>query len=48
MKVFTNSDVVGENIEERDEPLFKHLLRVEAGKSEDLKKLWVDFYFSEN
>jgi len=26
----------------------KHLEKVEAGKSEDLKKLWVDFYFSEN
>lgn len=48
LKVFTNSDVVGEQVEERDEPLLKHLLRVEAGKSEDLKKLWVDFYFSEN
>jgi hypothetical protein len=26
----------------------RHLERVEAGKSEDMKKLWVDFYFSEN
>jgi nucleosome assembly protein 1-like 1 len=26
----------------------RHLERVEAGKSEDLKKLWVDFHFSEN
>jgi hypothetical protein len=33
LKVFTNSDVLGELIEERDEPLLKHLLRVEAGKS---------------
>lgn len=48
MKVFTNSDIIGEQIEERDEPLLKHLLKVEAGKSEDLKKLWIDFYFSEN
>jgi nucleosome assembly protein 1-like 1 len=48
LKVFTNSDVVGEQVEERDEPLLKHLLKVEAGKSEDLKKLWIDFYFSEN
>ena len=48
LKVFTNSDVVGENVEERDEPLLKHLLKVEAGKSEDLKRLWGDFYFSEN
>jgi hypothetical protein len=43
-----NSDVIGESVEERDEPLMRHLERVEAGKSEDLKKLWVDFYFSEN
>lgn len=48
LKVFTNSDVLGEQIEQRDEPLLKHLEKVEAGKSEDLKKLWVDFYFSEN
>ena len=48
LKVFTNSDVVGEQVEERDEPLLKHLERVEAGKSEELKRLWVDFYFSEN
>jgi nucleosome assembly protein 1-like 1 len=48
LKVFTNSDILGEQIEERDEPLLKHLERVEAGKTEDLKKLWIDFYFSEN
>jgi hypothetical protein len=43
-----NSDVIGEEIEERDEPLLRHLDKVEAGKSADLKKLWVTFYFSEN
>ena len=48
LKVFMNSDVIGEQIEERDEPLLKHLEKVEAGKSEDLKKLWVNFHFSEN
>lgn len=48
MKVLINSDVIGEQIEERDEPLLKHLTKVEAGKSEDMNKLWVDFYFSEN
>ena len=34
-----NSDVIGENVEERDEPLLRHLEKVESGKSEDLKKL---------
>jgi hypothetical protein len=48
LKVLMNSDVIGEEIEERDEPLIRHLEKVEAGKSEDLKKLWVTFYFSEN
>ena len=43
-----NSDVTGEHIEERDEPLLKCLEKIEAGKSEDLSKLWVDFIFSEN
>ncbi len=43
-----NSDVIGEQVEERDEPLLRHLEKVEGGKSEDLTKLWVDFYFSEN
>jgi nucleosome assembly protein 1-like 1 len=43
-----NSDIIGEQVEERDEPLLKNLLKIEAGKSEDLKKLWVDFYFGEN
>lgn len=48
LKVFMNSDVIGEQVEDRDEPLLRHLEKVEAGKSEDLKKLWIDFYFSEN
>jgi len=48
LKVFMNSDVIGEHVEERDEPLLKHLEKVEAGKSEDLKTLWVDFFFSQN
>ena len=48
LKVFMNSDVIGEQVEDRDEPLLRHLEKVEAGKSEDLKKLWIDVYFSEN
>ena len=48
LKTFMNSDVIGEHVEERDEPLLRHLEKIEAGKSEDLKKLWVDLYFSEN
>ena len=48
LKVFMNSDIIGEQVEERDEPLLRHLEKVVAGKSEDLKKLWVDFFFSEN
>jgi nucleosome assembly protein 1-like 1 len=28
--------------------LLRHLERVETGRSADLTKLWVDFYFSEN
>jgi hypothetical protein len=43
-----NSEVIGEQIEERDEPLLKHLVKIEAGKSEDLNKTWIIFYFSEN
>ena len=48
LKAFMNSDVIGEHVEERDEPLLKCLEKIEAGKSEDLSKLWVDFIFSEN
>ena len=48
LKTFMNSDVLGEHIEERDEPLLKNLEKIEAGKSEDLSSLWVDFFFSEN
>jgi len=43
-----NSEVIGEQIEERDEPLLKHLVKIEAEKSEDLNKTWIIFYFSEN
>lgn len=43
-----NSDIIGEQVEEKDEAILRHLERVVAGKSEDLKKLWVDFFFSEN
>lgn len=48
LKVFSNSDVIGEHIEEHDEGVIKHLERIEVGKSEDLKRLWITFYFSEN
>lgn len=48
LKSFMNSDVIGEHIEERDEPLLKTLEKIESGKSEDLSKMWVDFFFSEN
>lgn len=48
LRCFQHSDVIAEQVEERDEPLLQHLEKIEAGKSEDLKKLWVTFYFSEN
>ena len=48
LRVLTSSDVVAEEIEERDEPLLKHLVKIEASKSPDLKKLSLTFYFKEN
>ena len=46
LKVFSNSDTIAEHIEEHDEAILKHLERIEVGKSEDLKKMWITFYFS--
>ncbi len=48
LKVLSNSDVIGEHIEDHDEPILRTLERMETGKSEDLKKLWITFYFGEN
>lgn len=48
LKVFINSDVLGEQVQEVDEPILKHLTRVEAVKTEDLSKFSLTFYFSEN
>jgi nucleosome assembly protein 1-like 1 len=48
LKVFMNSDVIGEHVEEKDEAILRCLEKVEGGKSEDHKKIWVDFFFSEN
>lgn len=30
LKVFLNSDILGEQVKERDEPLLKHLVKIEA------------------
>lgn len=46
LKSFINSDVIGEQVQEIDEPILKHLTRVEAVKSEDLTKFTLTFYFS--
>ena len=43
-----SSDVLAEHIQEADEKLLKHLMRMEASKTEDGKNLTVIFYFSEN
>ena len=48
LKAFVNSDVIGEQVHEVDEPILKHMTKVEAVKSEDLSKFSVTFYFSEN
>lgn len=48
MKAFITSEMVGEHVHEIDEPLLKHLIKVEAEKSEDLTKFSVYFYFSDN
>lgn len=48
LKAFINSDILGEQVQEVDEPILKHLLKVEAEKSADLTKFTVTFYFSEN
>ena len=41
-----SSDVVAEYIQEADEKLLKHLMRMEASKTEDGKNLTVVFHFS--
>ena len=41
-----SSDVVAEYIQEADEKLLKHLMKMEASKTEDGKNLTVVFHFS--
>lgn len=48
LKVFLGSEVLAEQITEADEPLLEHLEKIEAEKSEDLKRFSLYFYFSEN
>jgi hypothetical protein len=41
-----NSEITGEQITEKDEAILKHLVKIEAQKAADLKKLSVNFYFT--
>lgn len=46
LKVFLNSDVLGEQVREIDEPILKHLYKIQAEKAQDMSKLSVYFYFT--
>jgi|GEM_PF-4081202 len=48
LKALICSEIVGEQVHEIDEPLLKHLTKIEAEKNEELTKFSVYFYFSEN
>jgi hypothetical protein len=48
MKLLQNSDIIGEHIEPDDEKALKHIVKIEASKTEDGTNLTVIFHFSEN
>jgi hypothetical protein len=48
LKAFRASDVLAESVHADDEPLLRHLSRIDATKAEDGSTLSVTFHFSEN
>ncbi len=47
LKALVAHDVIGEDIKPNDEPILKHLTRIEANKKE-INSLSLTFHFSEN